>query len=163
MLAQFDDGGLGVVEGAVAVVMAGVNSMTREARPADIAHEVGRLAARIGSRAGRVILLSILPATVWGRNEWPRIRATNGLLASVPGVRWVDVAAAFLDGERVAGRMVTDGVHLTMRGYVTLARQIAPVLVEEGALEPVRPPAALGGWLAAAGIRDALRRTLRQR
>lgn len=111
-----------------AIVMAGVNSFTLDAAPEGVARDVQALVQLVHSHASRVILCSILPAILWGRNEWPRIRETNRLLAHTEGVEWLDFAQAFLDGPRIAPRFTTDGVHLTTRGYEQWMQALGPSL-----------------------------------
>lgn len=118
-------GDLHRVSGTV-VVMAGINSFLLTNTPPAIAASVRRLVDVLRPQASRLVLCSILPAFIWGRNEWPRIRETNALLSDTPGVHWLDCAPLFLDGEAINPALTTDGVHLSPRGYFMWANALLP-------------------------------------
>ncbi|CAN5397036.1 hypothetical protein BH09PLA1_BH09PLA1_31680 [soil metagenome] len=119
----------------VVVLMVGTNNTpTNSARA--IADGIERIVRtlRLKLPHSRVLLLSILPRERGGEEIAVKIRAVNQMIAGLHDGQWItflDVTASFVDATgQPARERLSDGLHLSLNGYQTLADAIAPKLAE---------------------------------
>ncbi|MEZ4407842.1 MAG: GDSL-type esterase/lipase family protein [Polyangiales bacterium] len=140
------------------VVFAGTNDIDAGVSPSVVFDRLRCLRWRLGRELGwdrPVLFVGVTPTRArW--SQWPSASAFNASAASLadgdPGLRYVDVAPAFLatGSPPDASLFVSDGLHLSESGYALWHRAIRSAL--EAAARP-RPPAGPPSITLASGAR----------
>lgn len=140
------------------VVYAGTNDLSAGVSANVVVERFRCLRHRVAQDLGwdrPVFFIGVVPTPArW--SQWPEARAVNtaiaALVASDPGLVYVDVATPFLatGSPPAASLFVSDGLHLTESGYALWNRAIRAAL--EAVISP-RPPQSAPSAALAAGTR----------
>jgi len=113
-------------------------SATAHARantPAEVAAAIRAIVLRIRARSpeSQIVVMGVLPRGQKANNPYrAKITELNRLLAElgqVPGIRFLDIGAKFLDADGALSRaLMSDFVHPTEQGYARWAAALKPIL-----------------------------------